>query len=497
MVSQHPVAQPVAQVMSPVPRPLQAPVQQFRLNEREPAARVPLPQKASSRPPGVESREQRPLAAAQPLQPSRNEAAMMEHNAMMERQKMEMQMREQEQQRELARQSERQTLRVKQEREMTPQPHHYEPYGHHRQQGSLGSLGSLGGQPLPRPLQESGRPQSYGPPVQQQQQQQAPVQPVRNLMGEQPQARSPQMGTPTSRPVSSLQQRPSSGSMHDTFGSVTPQSGTPVQTPAAAPPRPPEPRKGGLNIMSLLNDDDPPPQPKRVNDVTSTPTRPSPTPPPQTNMGGRPLPGPAPPSQIRREPESYSPFARGTPGMPPLKPTFADSPQPQHMGASRASIGVSHEAAAAAERDYYRQNPYQSANHSRTNSPQGGHRYPPPGPPQYQNQGYPTSYASLQVSQHMLDHRVVSMVILHPLLVHERSHRVAVKLHGPRRPSKAIPACSSPPVGHRNQTHHSHRLSSSRGLRSILHPSLKHQGRLGPHHNHLLSHHPNRVTTCP
>lgn len=384
-MGQHPAAQPVAQAMSPGPRPLQAPVQQFRLAEREPTARVPLPQKASSRPAGVEPREQRPLAAAQPLQPSRNEAAMMEHNAQMERQKMEMQMREQEQ-RELARQSERQTMRVKQEREMTPQPHHYEPFGHHRQQGSLG------GQPLSRPPQESGRPPSYGPPGQQQ----APVQPVRNLMGEQPQVRSPQMGTPTSRPVSSLQQRPSSGSMHEPFGSTTPQAGTPVQTPAAAPPRPPEPRKGGLNIMSLLNDDDPPPPPKRVSDVTKTPTRPSPTPPPQTSMSGRPLPGPAPPSQIRRgEPESYSPFARGTPAMPPLKPTYADSPQPPHMGSSRASIGVSHEAAAAAaERDYYRQNPYQSANHSRTNSPQGGHRYAPPGPPQYQTQGYPTSYAS-------------------------------------------------------------------------------------------------------
>jgi hypothetical protein len=74
-MSQHPVAQPV-QAMSPGPRPLQAPVQQFRLGEREPAARVPLPQKASSRPPVAEPREQRPLAAAQPLQPSRSEAAM-------------------------------------------------------------------------------------------------------------------------------------------------------------------------------------------------------------------------------------------------------------------------------------------------------------------------------------------------------------------------------------------------------------------------------------
>ncbi|KAM0564514.1 hypothetical protein ACHAPJ_000728 [Fusarium lateritium] len=382
VMGQHPAAQPVTQAMSPGQRPLRAPVQQFGFpdGEREPGARVPLPQKASSRPPVTEPREQRPLAAAQPLQPSRSEA-MMEHAAQLERQKMEMRLRDQEieREREMARQSERQTLRVKQEPELTPQPHHYEPFGHRQQ-------GSLGGQPLVRPPQEPGRPQSYAPPVQQQ----PPAQPVRNLMSEQPQVRSPQMGTPTSRPVSSLQQRPSSGSMHEQYGSTPPQAGTPVQTPAAAPPRPPEPRKGGLNIMSLLNDD-PPPPPKRVSDVTNTPSRPSPTPPPQAM--GRTLPGPAPSQMRRSEPEPYSPYARGTPAMPSLKPTYADSPQPQHMGSSRASIGVSLESAAA-ERDYYRQNPYQPTSLSRTNSPQGGPRYPPPGPPQYQNQGYPTSYAA-------------------------------------------------------------------------------------------------------
>ncbi|KAG4294160.1 hypothetical protein FPRO06_00745 [Fusarium proliferatum] len=386
---QHSTTQPVTQTMSPGPRPLRAPVRQFgfpdgerereRDRDREQSVRVPLPQKASSRPPGSEPREQRPLAAAQPLQPARSEA-MIEHNAQMERQKMEIQRLEQEQL-ELARQSER---RVKQEPEVTPQPHRYEPFGHRQQ-------GSLGGQPLARPPQEPGRPPSYAPPMQQQ----APVQPVRNLMGEQTPVRSPQMNTPSSRPMSALQHRPSSGSVHEQYGSVTPQAGTPVQPPAAAP-RPAEPRKGGLNIMSLLNDD-PPPQPKRVSDVTSTPTRPSPTPPPPAM--GRTLPGPAPPSQMRRgEAESYSPYGRGTPVMPSLKPTYADSPQPQHMGSSRASIGVSLEA--AAERDYYRQNPYQPSSHSRTNSPQSGHRYAPPGPPgppgppQYQNQGYPTSYAA-------------------------------------------------------------------------------------------------------
>ncbi|KAF4983130.1 hypothetical protein FZEAL_1397 [Fusarium zealandicum] len=393
----HPAAQPVPQTMSPSVRPLRAPVRQFGFpeREREPGQRVPLPQKAPSGPPVTEPREQRPLAAAQPLQPARNDA-MMEHNAQVERQKIEIQIREQEREREreMVRQSERQTMRVKQEPEMTPQPHHYEPYGHRQQ-------GSLGGQPLTRPPpQEPSRPSSYAPKVQQQ----PPSQPMRNLMGEQPQARSPQMGTPTSRPVSSLQQRPSSGSMQEQYGSTPPQANTP--TPSAAPPRPPEPRKGGrgLNIMSLLNDDSPPP-PKRVSDVASTPVRPSPTPPPPPQTMGRSLPGPAPSSQMRREPEpQYSPYGRtpsgGAAAMPSLKPTYADSPQPQHMGSSRASIGVSVE---AAERDYYRQNPYQSASQSGTNSPQSAHRYPPPGPPgqvQYQSQGYPTSYGAAGQQPH-------------------------------------------------------------------------------------------------
>jgi hypothetical protein len=106
----------------------------------------------------------------------------------------------------------------------------------------------------------------------------------------------------------------------------------------------------------------------------------------------------------------------------------------------------------------------------------------------------------LQVSQRMLDHPVVSMVTLRPLLAHEKSPRAAVKLHGHRqRPNKVILACSSPLAGHRNhlQTHRNHRRSSSSGLRNILRPNLKHQDRLGPHHSHLLSHHLNKVTTCP
>ncbi|KAJ4169445.1 hypothetical protein NW754_016473 [Fusarium falciforme] len=413
-MQQHPVAaQPVSQAMSPSARPLRAPVRQFGFpeREREQGQRVPLPPKAPSGPPVVEPRE-RPLAAAQPpLQPARTDAIFEQHNAQLERQKAEMQMRERqereqrererEREREMARQSERQTLRVKQEPEVAPPPHHYEQFGHRQQ-------GSLGGQPLARPPpQEPGRPPTYAPPPVQQQppQQQPPAQPVRNLLSEQPQVRSPQMGTPTSRPVSSLQHRPSSGSLQEGYGSTTPQAGTP--TPAAAPPRPSEPRKGGFNISALLNDDPPPAAPKRISDVASTPMRPSPTPPPP--VMGRPLPGPgpgpAPPSQMRREPEPYSPYGRapsgGASAMPSLKPTYTDSPQPQHMGASRASIGVSVEAAGA-ERDFYRQNPYQPTSQSGTNSPQSGHRYPPPGPPSqmYQGQGYPTSYGAAAPPPH-------------------------------------------------------------------------------------------------
>ncbi|KAM5355661.1 hypothetical protein ACJ41O_002307 [Fusarium nematophilum] len=447
-MQQHPGAQPVTQAMSPSTRPLRAPVRQFGFpeREREPGQRVPLPQKAPSGPPVAEPRE-RPLAAAQPLPPVRNDPVM-EHNAQVDRQKADFQMREQqererERERAMARQSERQTLRVKQEPEATPQPLHYEPFGHRQQ-------GSLGGQPLARPPRETSRPPSYAPPVQQQQQQQQqqqpPSQPVRNLLSEQPQVRSPQMDTPTSRPVSSLQQRPSSGSLQEQFGSTTPQASTPV--PAAAPHRPPEPRKGGLNIMSLLNDD--PPPPKRINDVAGTPVRPSPTPPPQA-MAGRTLPGPAPPSQMRREPEPYSPFGRAPSGgpsaMPSLKPTYADSAQPQHMGGSRASIGVSVES--AAERDYYRQHPYQSATQSSTNSPQSAHRYPPPGPPgqvQYQGQGYPTSFGAAGQPPHA-GSPGAAQYSLHPSSSRSRE----VPQHG-REASWPPPAHQPPPSGHSQPT---------------------------------------------
>lgn len=404
VMQQHAGSQPVSQAMSPVPRPLRAPMPPFsfpereREREREPGQRVPLPQKAPPSQPGMDPRDQRPLAAAQPLQPAQPDA-MAERNAQLELQKMEMQLREQQQQqqqhlqqrereREMARQAERQPLRVKQEPDVAPQQHHYEPFGH-RSQGSHG-------QPLGRPLPDLSRPPSYPPSVQSQ----PPSQPARSILSEQPPVRSPQMAALNNRPISQLQSRPSSGSLSDPYGSSTPQTSTP--TPAAAPPRPPEPKKGGLNIMSLLNNDDAPPTPKRVSDVASTPIRPSPTPPPQSL--GRSLAGP-PPSQMRREPEpQYPPYGRtasgGASAMPSLKPSYPDSPQIQHMGSSRASMGLPGDA----ERDYYRQHPYQPTQPTGTDSPQSSHRYPPPGQPgqvQYQSQGgYSTSYAASNQPPH-------------------------------------------------------------------------------------------------
>ncbi|KAJ6439670.1 might be a transmembrane protein [Purpureocillium lavendulum] len=372
---------PASQAMSPGARPLRAPLQPFGFPERDrepppPAPqqqqqqqRVSLPQKTAN-PAVPELREQRPLAAAQPLQPAHPDA-------MMERQKLEMQQREREREREreAARQSERQTMRMTQEAELAAQ-RHYEPYGH-RQQSSLGG-GPREPLSLARPpSQEPSRSvagQPYPPPMQQQ-----GPHAVRAMMGEPGAAQSPPLGPAiTSRPMSSLQQRQPPGPGAEPYG-VAPQ--------APPPSRPPEPRKTS-NIMSLLNDD-PPPAAKRVSDV-STNAGHSATPPPQAMA--RPPPGPAPPSQMRREPETqYSPYGRapsGGPGMPPLKPTYGGSPNPPPPMGSAGS-----------ERDYYRQHAYQPqpGHHSSgTNSPQTSQRYPPPGQPgqgQYPTQsGYPTAY---------------------------------------------------------------------------------------------------------
>lgn len=417
-MQQHTVPQPAPQVMSPSAWPLRAPLQPFGFSdrEREPPPqpqhqRVPLPQKAGG---GAvpELREQRPLAAAQPLQPAHPDA-------MMERQKMEMQQqreslqqremqqremqqreRERERERGLARQSERQAMRMNQEAELATQ-RHYEPFGH-RQQPSHGggpreplSLARPASQepsrsaapPVAPPVAAPLAAQPYPPPVQQQQ---APH-PVRNLMSDPAVAQSPPLGPPMARPISSLQQRQFSGPAQEPYGGAP---AAPMQAPPA--PAAPQTRPKTSNIMSLLNDD-PPPAAKRISDVSSTMSGASATPPPQ-GMGRTPS-GPAPPAQLCREPDAqYSPYGRTPSGsasaMPPLKPTYSGSPNPPH-----------HMASAPAERDYFRQHAYQPGHHgSGTNSPQASHHYVTPGQatqPQYQSQGgYHATYAAGSQAPH-------------------------------------------------------------------------------------------------
>lgn len=367
-MQQHHGSQPVSQAMSPTARPLRAPQQAFGFPEieREPSQqqRVPLPQKA----PGIshpESREQRPLASAQS-----------DPNSVWERAKRQ----------ERQRDAEMQGMVVKTEADMPPR--HYEPFVHRHQL----SHGQTPREPLSLarpPSQEPSRsavsqPYSHqGPP------------PGRPMQGDISRAGSPPSAVPTSRPISALQQRQSSGSIQEPYGGASSQPATPA--PVVPATRPPEPRKTS-SIMSLLNDD-PPPPPKRVNDMSNT-SRPSNTPPPQGM--GRPPPGPTPSSQARREPEQYSPYGRtpsaGPSAMPSLKPTYSASPQSQHMGGSRASMGMQVDSPGG-ERDYYRQHGYpQGHQPSRTDSPQGSHRYPPPGQSgqvPFQSQGgYPTSYGN-------------------------------------------------------------------------------------------------------
>ncbi|GAB0136553.1 hypothetical protein EsDP_00004851 [Epichloe bromicola] len=441
-VQPHAVPQrPASQAMSPGAgaRPLRAPVQAFgfpeqqqqQQREREAVAqgqqqqkqqqkqqqqRVPLPPKAGGASQVPEPRDQRPLAAAQPTQPGHPDA-------MLERQ-------QRERDRELARQSERQSMRMNPEPELAPQRHYEQPYGH-RHQSSVGQ-GHRGGDPLSlsrTSSQEhsrvagnpSGGQQQYPPPVhhhhhhhhqQQQQQQPAPPHAARGIMDHQVVAQSPQLGPP-SRPMSSMsmQQRPPPSQAQDPYGHAPPPPppGPPSSTPASTPSRPPEPRKTS-NIMSLLNDD-PPPASKRLADISSgPPPGPSGTPPPQ-GMGRPPPPGPAPLSQMRRDPEpQYPPYGRapgGPSAMPSLKPSYGGSPNPPpHMGAPRPAMD-----SVPPERDpYYKGHPavvYQAGGHqSGNNSPQTSHRYPSAqqnqGPGQYPppHGGYPSGSYGQSPSQH-------------------------------------------------------------------------------------------------
>ncbi|KAF5137475.1 hypothetical protein E5D57_001253 [Metarhizium anisopliae] len=391
--------------MSPGPRPaLRAPAQAFgfpeHAREREVVAqahqRVPLPPKGGGGANQVpELRDQRPLAAAQPI-PSAHP------DSMLERQQREREREQRDRERELAaRQAERQSMRINAEAELAHQQRHYEqqppPYGHRHQssigQGPRGEPLSLSRPPSQEPSR-SAAAQPYPPPTMHQQPP-PPSHAVRGMMDHPSVAQSPPLG-PSSRPMSSLQQRPPPGQAQEPYGHAPPP-GPPAPTPSGASRPPTEPRKTS-NIMSLLNDD-PPPASKRVSEVSNVPSGPSGTPPPPT-MGRPPPPGPAPPSQMRREPEpQYSPYGRAATNvsaMPSLKPTaYGGSPgQPPHMGAPRSTMGMPNEPVPADRDPYYRGHAgYQAGHHSGNNSPQTAHRYPPAqAQPQYPPQGGYASY---------------------------------------------------------------------------------------------------------
>ncbi|KAK2042872.1 hypothetical protein LZ31DRAFT_555768 [Colletotrichum somersetense] len=301
----------------------------------------------------------------------------------MERQQMERQKMEAQQPKEHLRPTER--TRLKQEPEMTPPHHHYEPFSYGQQ--PVRNVPPPRSEPpiVSRPPAEPPRstatpvPQSYSQPM---------PQPGGRLLGDpQPAASTP----PGPRPIAA--QRPMPTHM-DSYGTPSQQLQPPPPPPPTVP-RPSASERKTSNIMSLLNDDPPsaaaaaaptpPPQPKRLNDVAQV--KPSPTPPPQSMSRG-----PAPPTPLRpeREPPAY-PYGRNAPSasaMPPLKPTYTASPQPQHVNAPRSAIASPHDAAAAAERDYYRQYQPQAMN-----SPQVAQPYPPQSQPPrdaYQPQtGYP------------------------------------------------------------------------------------------------------------
>ncbi|OBR06146.1 Myb-like DNA-binding domain-containing protein [Colletotrichum higginsianum IMI 349063] len=479
---QHPAAQPaVTQSESPISRPLRAPSQQafgFQERERESAQPVRISQKPSTIS-VTEPAQQRPLAAAQPIQPAQSELQIdrqhaerqqMERQAMerqqMERQQLERQRMEQQQierqqierqqierqqierqqmerqqierqqierqqmeRQQLERQAierqqiERQQLerqqmerqqaerqqmerqkmeaqqskehlrptertRLKQEPEMTPPHHHYEPFSYGQQ--PVRSVPPPRSEPPAGPRQPAEPPRSVATPVPQAYGQPMP-QPGGRLLGDpQPSVSTP----PGQRP--NVAQRPMPTHM-DSYG-------TPPQQPqslSAAASRPSASERKTSNIMSLLNDDPPsaaaaaaptpPPQPKRLNDMTQV--KPSPTPPPQSmSRGPAPPPAPTPLRPEREAPQAY-PYGRNAPSasaMPPLKPTYTASPQAQHMSAPRSTILSPHDSGPALEREFYRSYQHQP---QATNSPQIAQPYTPQSQPSrdaYQPQtGYP------------------------------------------------------------------------------------------------------------
>ncbi|KAL2160810.1 hypothetical protein VTH06DRAFT_1007 [Thermothelomyces fergusii] len=267
-------------------------------------------------------------------------------------------------------------LRMKQEPE--PALHHPDTYPQYqplqRAMPSRMEPAPIGRQP--EPARTSVTPVQQAPP------QAVHAQPPgRSLLGEP--AQSPQMPLSAhERTMSGSMQRQPPVSMQEQYGaapaSTAPAAAAPPPPPppppppsqpqhAPAPPRAPE-RK--VNIMSLLNDEEPPPH-KRTSDVSPVKRNSTPQP-----MARQPAAAPLPP---RREVETGYSYSRGpAPGppsaIPPLKPYHTQSPQPHHVRVPSSGMASSMDPAAEAQRDYYARHSY-PAQHtaSAVNSPQPQH----------------------------------------------------------------------------------------------------------------------------
>ncbi|KAK4121758.1 hypothetical protein N657DRAFT_576958 [Parathielavia appendiculata] len=402
---------PATQTMSPHTHPLRPPAPAYTYPERE--AEVPAqaqqPARISQKPvsatvpvPPISEPAPRPAAWVTDLgqQFSLLSQAKEARDARDARERQRLQLA----QRESPRPVERASLRLKQEPD---QPlHHQESYAQfqppQRPISTRVDTTPLGRQPeparAPAPV-----PQSYAPPVH--------AQPVRNMIVES--VPGPQVShmPPNELPLSSMQRQPPV-SMQEQYGAV-PVSAPPTPShPQAQPQPPPAPSRAPerkVNIMSLLNDDDPP-QPKRVADVPLVKRNSTPQP---QSMARQPPPTSA-PLPSRREVDQGYPYAR-TPApapqstIPPLKPYHTQSPQPQHMRVPSTGMASSVDAAADAQRDYYARHPYPSQ-HSvgATKSPQtreahhyaqhGQHVQQHPQPTQMGYQGQ-QPYQPYQVSQ--------------------------------------------------------------------------------------------------
>ncbi|KAL1840081.1 hypothetical protein VTJ49DRAFT_816 [Mycothermus thermophilus] len=282
-------------------------------------------------------------------------------------------------------------LRMKQEPE-PPAPHRVEAYPPQypppQQQRVLNARpepAPLGRQPEP-PRSAVPASQSYASPVH--------SQPLRGLLSEPVPVQPSHMAPREDRPMATAQRPPV---MQDPYAPVpvsAPSAPPPSQAPSQPPPAPRAPERK-VNIMSLLNDDEPP-APKRVAEVPSVTGRSTPQPQPMSRA-------PPQPSTMatRREVDPGYPYGRSpapptTSAIPPLKPYQTQSPQPHHVRAPSSGIQT---AADSVEREYYSRHYGSQHAVSATNSPQTQHAHYPPHGSHMQQQQQQQQQAQQQPSQ--------------------------------------------------------------------------------------------------